>query len=201
MIHKVNDVELLYDSSKILYEKIIKQQADDIINNLKKSVEILKNNWKGIDAGVQINSIISVHNNIVKIRNYLAKLAYDSSIVAANYREIQRISRPTLQSFLKINIDELPPIDEYQDYRDMIDINKEVMEAKIILENTNRVYDDFKNNVYVKYNEIIDNWCLGPGRDNANNAFNEFISQSNTNKQILSEVSISIEKALGNYNL
>ena len=201
MIHKVNDVELLYQQSKDLYERIIREEADEIISNLKASTEVLKNNWKGIDAGVQINNIVNVHNELVRIRNYLAKLAGDSSLVAVNYREIQRINRGSLEALSKINTNELVLMNEYVDNRDTIDIEPDAINGKKLLDIATADYDEFKKNVSVRYNELMDNWQSGPGRDNATEAFNRFMTYADKYKLTLMNVSQSISIALKNYNI
>ena len=85
-----------------LYEVVVKEQADGIIADLNSAINTLKETWKGVDAGVQINNVVDVYNGMAAVRNALAGLAKDSSVVAANYRDIQRLN--------SASIDELEPI-------------------------------------------------------------------------------------------
>lgn len=201
MVHEVNDVELLYQQSKNLYDVIVREQADNIINKLKNAKEILQENWKGIDAGIQINDIVNVHNKLVEIRNTLANLAKDSSIVASNYREIQKIANVGLESLAAIQINDLSTLPEYVDNRDTIDIETDVLKGKQELDVAISNYDDFKNNVIKRYNEIMDNWQAGTGRDNANMAFHDFIDSAKEYKDTLANVSTSIANAIKNYQI
>ena len=87
MNHKVNNVQQLHMSAKELYDNIVvggDASADTIIGNLVSAIENLKQNWKGVDAGLKIQELIKVHNEMVTVRNALAQLAFDSSKVAAN---------------------------------------------------------------------------------------------------------------------
>lgn len=202
MNHKVNDVEQLYTDSKNLYTNVVQEQADGIIDNLSSAINTLKNSWKGVDAGVQINNVVDVYNGMVSIRNALAVLAKDSSTVAAGYRDIQRLNSASIGVLAPIVIDGTKvPMEAYSDNRDTIDITPEAVGGKTRLDATNDAYDSFKNAVNIHYNAIMDNWQAGPGRNNAEGAFAEFMSNANKYKQTLEEVSRSIATALSNYQL
>ena len=192
MNHKVNDVQQLYTDARNLYNVVVKDQADSIIADLGSAIAILKNSWKGVDAGVQINSVIDA----------LAGLAKDSSAVAVNYRDIQRLNSASIDALAPIEIDaSIPPMEAYQDVRDTIDISTEAVSGKSKLDSTNDSYDAFRTAVDRYYNAIMENWQAGPGRNNAEGAFAEFMSNANKYKQILEDVSKSITTALSNYQL
>ena len=72
MNHKVNSVQSLYDDAKDLYTRCVEGKADTLINGLSYAVTTLKNTWEGIDAGVQIQNVIDVHNGLVVLRNSLS---------------------------------------------------------------------------------------------------------------------------------
>ena len=202
MNHKVNDVEQLYVDSKNLYTHVVQEQADSIIDNLASAINTLKNSWKGVDAGVQINNVVDVYNGMTSIRNALAVLAKDSSTVAAGYRDIQRLNSANIGALAPIVIDGTKaPMEAYSDSRDTIDITPEAVAGKTKLDATNDAYDSFKNAVSMHYNAIMDNWQAGPGRNNAEGAFSEFMANANKYKQTLEEVSRSIATALSNYQL
>ena len=202
MNHKVNDVQQLYTDARNLYNVVVKDQADSIIADLGSAIAILKNSWKGVDAGVQINSVIDVYNGMANVRNALAGLAKDSSAVAVNYRDIQRLNSASIDALAPIEIDaSIPPMEAYQDVRDTIDISTEAVSGKSKLDSTNDSYDAFRTAVDRYYNAIMENWQAGPGRNNAEGAFAEFMSNANKYKQILEDVSKSITTALSNYQL
>lgn len=202
MNHKVNDVEQLYIDAKNLYTQVVQEQADGIIDALNSAINTLKNSWKGADAGVQINNVVDVYNGMVSIRNALAVLAKDSSTVAAGYRDIQRLNSANIGALTPITIDGTKVrMEPYTDTRDTIDITPEAVGGKSKLDSTNDSYDSFKNAVDMHYNAIMDNWQAGPGRNNAEGAFSEFMSNANKYKQTLEEVSRSIATALSNYQL
>ena len=63
--HVVTSVQNLQDSACSLYNNIVEggeDSASSIITYLNDAITNLKNNWKGADAGVQINNVITVHN-------------------------------------------------------------------------------------------------------------------------------------------
>ena len=202
MDHKVNDVEQLYTDAKNLYTIVVGDKADSIIDNLASAINTLKNSWKGVDAGVQINNVVDVYNGMVSIRNALAVLAKDSSIVAVGYRGIQRLNSANIDALSPITIENTKvPMEAYVDTRDTIDITSEAVNGKSKLDTVNDAYDSFKNAVNSYYNAIMENWLVGPGRNNCEGAFNEFMANANKYKQTLEDVSQSIGTALSNYQL
>ena len=90
------------------------------------------------------------------------------------------------------------PMEPYSDNRDTIDITPEAVNGKNKLDSTNDSYEAFKTAVDRQYNAIMDNWQAGPGRNNAEGAFSEFMSNANKYKQTLEDVSGSIVTALSN---
>ena len=202
MNHKVQNVQQLYDDAKQLYENVVCGKADDIINKLNEAINILKNSWEGKDAGVQINNVVDVYNGMTKVRNALAVLSRDSSTIASKYREIQNANRANLGNLQVITIEgEKNPIEPYSDERDTINITPEAMNGKVALDNVNDRYEEFKSEVNRYYDAIMGNWQVGAGRENAENAFAEFMTNSNKYKEILEAVSNSITDALKNYQI
>ncbi len=200
MNHKVIDVQQLYEDSVSLYENVVCNKAETIIDSLGKAINTLKNTWEGADAGVQINNVVDVYNSMTKIRNALAGLARDSSFVAAKYREIQNANRAGLQDLSAVNISgEKSQMEPYSDSRDTINITSDALGAKTLLDTVNSMFDEFKTEVNRHYEEIMSNWQQGTGRQNADSAFNEFMESSTKYKEILENVSNSIAEALRNY--
>ena len=202
MNHKVNDVGQLYEDARTLYEVVVKEQADGIIDGLNAAIATLKNAWKGVDAGVQINNVVDVYNGMANVRNALANLAKDSSTVASNYREIQRLNSANIDALRPIEVERIvQPMEAYEDRRDTIDITPEAVNGRSKLDAANDSYETFKTAVDRQYNAIMDNWQAGPGRNNAEGAFSEFMANAKKYKQTLEDVSASITTALSNYQL
>ncbi len=202
MDHKVNNVQQLYDDAKSLYDNVVTNKADVIINNLNQAITTLKNSWEGRDAGVQINNVVDVYNGMTKVRNALAELATDSSAVASKYREIQNANRANFETLMPLTTEnEVAPMEPYEDDRDTINITADAMNGKSLLDNVNNQYEEFKANVRTHYENIMNNWQVGTGRDRAENAFADFMASSDKYKTILEEVSQSIADALKNYTI
>lgn len=202
MNHKVNNVQGLYSSANDLYNIIVVSgdaSADSILHNLHDGIDNLKNNWKGIDAGKKIQEVTTVHNEMVKVRNALAKLSYDSSVVATQYREIQNANGAGLEYFSPIKIEPAKVLPEHVDNADTVDIVPAAEAGKIAIDTANTDLDTFIQNVTLKYNEIMDNWTAGTGRDSAQSAFDEFVSNARKYKDILTDTSDHITAALKNY--
>ena len=200
MDHRVTDVQLLYDDAVALYNDVVCNKADTIIDNLKKAIDTLEKCWEGVDAAVQINHVIDVHNAMAKVRNALAGLSRDSSYVASKYREIQNANRAGLQALEPVTVGgEKTKMDPYVDDRDTINITSDAEQGKMLLDTVNNMYDEFAAEVNRYYSNIMSNWQMGTGRDNAESAFEEFIEGSKKYKAILEGVSQSITEALRNY--
>lgn len=197
---KVENVWQLYDDALRLYKNVVLEDGNAIIMYLYQGIEILKKSWQGIDAGVQIQNVINVYNAMVNIRNILANLAKDSSIIACNYRLIQKANGGNLDDLYPISVDFIRGMDNYTDTRDMISITIEAREGQSKLEAANFMVDQFINNVRSSYDSIMNNWQVGNGRDMALYAFNDFMKKSEEYQQTLNEVSKNISASLDNYD-
>lgn len=203
--HKVNSVTNLYNDAKRLYDSYVvgsgEDSADTVLLNLGQGIETLKNSWKGIDAGVQINSVIKIYNAMVVVRNALAQLAVDSSTVAANYRAIQMSNAASMDALNPLTFDARTVMSEYTDTADTIDITPEANNGKNKIDAAITNLDSFTVAVRGVYDNIMNNWQSGTGRDNAVQAFESFNNSVNDYKQVLAEVSTSVTTALRNYGL
>ncbi len=202
MNHKVQNVEDLYYDAQHLYNNVVcgvPTGADGMLRDLSQAVEVLKNNWKGADAGVKIQEIISVHNELIEVRNALALLARDSSKVASNYRRIQLENGAPFGELLPINVTEKTNLENYVDNADTIDINPEAELGKNLVDNVRDAIDGFILDSRKTKDDILGNWQVGTGRNNADEAFYKFESNAKKNKDKLLDVSVNITKALQNY--
>ena len=75
------------------------------------------------------------------------------------------------------------------------------MNGKNTLDEVNNLFEDFITEVRKSYDNIMNNWQIGTGRENAVTAFSEFMSSSDKYKETLLEVSQSITDALKNYTM
>ena len=203
MDHKVANVQQLHDDAMYLYNNLVvggENSADYILNNLSQSVDNLKSNWKGRDAGVRIQEIIEVHNAMVTVRNALAQLSSDSSRVAVNYRNIQIANGAGLDELAVINFDTKSRLAGHTDTADTIDINPQAEIGRNLIDGANNALDTFRVEVKARYDDIMGNWTVGSGRNAAKDAFDSFSANVNKYKETLTEVSSNITKALQNYN-
>ena len=202
MDHQIRELSALYDSSIKLYNDAVKSKADSIITNLNSAINTLKNSWKGKDAGVQINNVVTVYNEMAKIRNVLADLAKRSSTVAADYYELLRLNGASVPSAAPVSIDgEKPEMPEYEDIRDTIDITTEAVNGKSLLDSVIDQYDSFASAAFSYHDQIMGEWLKGPDREKTEGLFEEFRSNAEKYKKILAEVSESINTALKNYKM
>ena len=202
MNHKVENVEELYLNAQHLYNNVVcgdTTGADGMLRNLSQAVEILKNNWKGADAGVKIQEIITVYNELIEVRNALALLARDSSKVASNYRRIQLENGAPLGELQALNVSEKTEKESYSDNADTIDINPEADNGRKLVDEVRDAIDGFIIDSKKTKDDILGNWQIGTGRNDADEAFNKFESNAKKNKDKLLDVSTNITRALQNY--
>ena len=202
MNHKVNNVEELFFSAQHLYNNIVcgvPSGADGMLADLAQAVDVLENNWKGADAGEKIQEIVSVHNELVEVRNALALLARDSSSVASNYRRIQLENGAHFGELQALNVSEKVDLPDYVDTADTIDINPEADLGRSLVDNVRDSIDNFILDSKKIKEDILGNWQVGTGRNNADDAFLKFEGNAKKNKDKLLDVSVNITKALQNY--
>ena len=207
MNHKVNSVADLYTSSVDLYNKVVvgtnDTSAASIERNLREGIEALKNSWQGMDAGTQINNVVTVYNAIAMIKNLLAGLTVRTSKIASDYRSIQRANGANNLEELMVLREEDPDtkMGEYSDTRDTVNITQDAVNGKNKIDAAVAGMDGFLTEVKKYFDDIMGNWTMGPRREEAQQAFDEFIAKAPTYKNLLTEVSQSIATALQNYGM
>ena len=138
MNHKVLNVSELHRYAKELFDRSVvgsgDSSADMIISNLDEGIQILKNTWKGKDAGVQIQNVVSVYNGMVALRNELSILAASTTKIAADYREIQNMNGVRGESLTTVSADSKTTMDDYSDTRDTVDITAEANNGRMKIE-------------------------------------------------------------------
>ena len=203
--HRVNSVQTLHDDSFALFNNVVvggnEYSSDSIINNLGAGIANLKNTWKGKDAGVQIENVVKVYNAMVGIRETLATLAGMSSQIAANYRDIQNSNGAGLESFGIVQADSKSAMEDYVDNADTINITAEANTGKSKIDAANNCIDQFTQEARKYYNNIMQNWTAGSQRDELIQRFETFLSNSNSYKETLNQVSDSVTTAIRNYGL
>ena len=205
MKHNVNSVQTLHDDAYGLYNNVViggnEYSSDTIIANLNTGIEILKNTWKGKDAGVQIEDVVRVHNAMVEIREDLADIASITSRIAADYREIQNSNGAGLESFSVITPDSRTKLPDYTDAEDTINIVPEANNGKVKIDIVVNAMDQFISQAKRYYSNIMQNWTAGTDREELVARFETFLSNSNSYKETLNSVSEGIKTALANYGL
>ena len=205
MNHKVLNVSELHRYAKELFDRSVvgggDSSADTIISNLGEGIQILKNTWKGKDAGVQIQNVVTVYNGMVALRNELAVLAASTTKIAADYREIQNMNGVRGESLTTVSADSKTVMDDYSDTRDTVDITAEANNGRMKIESAKNGLERFEVEVRNSLTEIMNNWQAGSGRDKAVELFDGFQSQVGKYKTVLGEVSQSIATAIQNYSL
>ena len=205
MNHKVLNVSELHRYAKELFDRSVvgggDSSADTIISNLGEGIQILKNTWKGKDAGVQIQNVVSVYNGMVALRNELSVLAASTTKIAADYREIQNMNGVRGESLTTVSADSKTVMDDYSDTRDTVDITAEANNGRMKIESAKNGLERFEVEVRNSLTEIMNNWQAGSGRDKAVELFDGFQSQVGKYKTVLGEVSQSIATAIQNYSL
>ena len=90
---------------------------------------------------------------------------------------------------------------EYTDTRDTVNITQAAVNGKNKIDAANGAMDEFIAKVKTSFNEIMQNWVAGPSRNEAQQAFDDFMSKVPRYKQTLEEVSKSVTTALQNYGM
>ena len=198
--HGIKNVEDLYMDSRELYNTSVMSKADSIIGDLTSAINNLRENWKGADAGVNITDVIEICREITEVRNRLADLARDANAIAVMYRKIQEGNRA--------NLGDLPPVstvsrelykNDYSDTADTIYIRPEAAVGKESIGTAAKDIQAFVDSARLYKNKILDNWYMGPGRNQADDAFDAFDKSSKVKQAQLEEVAQIVGKAVDSY--
>ena len=203
MNHSVSSVEELYEDAKSLMElcdSTSESGASAIINNLDSAIDVLKNNWEGKDAAVQIQNLIEVRNIVANLRNELAKLATAASKIASLYRSVQVIAGSGEGELSPLEGFPVSTLDNYEDERDTIKINANAHEALSYISGASVSLSGFAGQVQTYYNAILNNWTAGVTRDVIQSVFDTFISNVKSYQSVLSTVSSTVSNAINRYS-
>ena len=88
---------------------------------------------------------------------------------------------------------------DHVDTADTIDINPEADLGRSLVDNVRDSIDNFILDSKKIKDDILGNWQVGTGRNNADDAFEKFEGNAKKNKDKLLDVSSNITKALQNY--
>ena len=116
------------------------------------------------------------------------------------YRKIQEGNRA--------NLGDLPPIstvsrelykNDYSDTADTIYIRPEAVVGKDSIGTAAKDIQAFVDSARLYKNKILDNWYMGPGRNQADDAFDAFDKSSKAKQAKLEEVANIVGKAIDSY--
>jgi len=199
MDQSIENLDSLYDSTVNIHSNILGQTGEHILEDLYNAINNLKNNWHGRDAGVQIQGLTTVYNEFIDIYNDLQFISVGMSKVCRNYRNIQIAYKTQKEEKNVLTHNEKEHMPNHVDADDRIDINVAVKNSVNMLENAISSYEDFMNKNKMTYNDIINNWTIGYGRDKLLDLYDSFFNREEVYKKGLNTVTNSIRTALDNY--
>lgn len=202
--HEIKSLNDMYSAGEELLRLAVNSDdvsADSILATLNSGIEILKEDWKGLDAGVQINSVVKAYNAMIDLRNALAKLAVKSMDVVVSYRETQNFNAASGGEFARAQFDSKTKLPEYSDTTDAVKISTNSNNGKTKIDDALNAIAIFTNKVNTEYAKLESNWINGPGRQNLFDDYNDYKSVLVKYQSVLAEVSQNITVAIQNYGL
>ena len=199
MDQSIENLDSLYDNTVNIYSNILGQTGEHILENINGAINDLKTNWHGRDAGVQIQGLTTVYNEFIDIYNNLELISVGMSKICRNYRNIQVAFKTQKEEKNILTYNKKTHMLDYTDTDDRIDINEEVKNSVSKLESAISSYDSFMKQNKMMYDNIINNWTTGYGRDKLLDLYDSFFSKEEVYKEGLNIVTNSIKTALDNY--
>ncbi len=201
MIHSINSIGVLYNDTITAKNKIVDGTAVDILSCLGKSIEILKNNWHGIDAGKQIQKLVFAYNKMVEVRNHLDLICAGLTKILKGYEKmIITFDSKKEESYIRLRYEPLKILEDYYDSSDLIDINASVLESIKFINKAKSALDIFVTETNNFHNAVLSNWLEGPGRDQFEYRFNLFLKSLEKFKENFMNSSSDINTAFENYS-
>ena len=201
MNHKVENIELLYNDAKGLLDNVVLGTADDVMSTLEAGIDNLKTNWHGADATVNINDLIKVYNGLSEIRNALAELAVNSSLVAKTYQDIQINNGASVAPLSELSYTKKSGLETYSDSTPGVSIVPTANEGKGKVDSAKSSFESFVEEAKSAYDKIMNNWTVGgETRAAAESAFTTFNNEVNNYISVMTDVSTNITNALSNYD-
>ena len=199
MDQSIENLDSLYDNTVNIYSNILGQTGEHILENINGAINDLKTNWHGRDAGVQIQGLTTVYNEFIDIYNNLELISVGMSKICRNYRNIQVAFKTQKEEKNILTYNKKTHMLDYTDTDDRIDINEKVKNSVSKLESAISSYDSFMKQNKMMYDNIINNWTTGYGRDKLLDLYDSFFSKEEVYKEGLNIVTNSIKTALDNY--
>lgn len=202
--YDLDSKEELYATARdLLYDVVMggPASADSILNDLKMAINNLKENWKGKDAGIRIQQLIDVYNQMIVLRKDIGGFAVDAGNVVLIYSSIQGANGAQGDGFTKLGFDEKTVEQPYSDLSDAVKINSMAAVAKRSIDSACNSLSTFKTNFDNKYLTMAGNWRKGPGRVKAEALYDNLEAKVSNFQSTLMDVSNELDKALKNYSI
>ncbi len=194
---KFKNYDEAYSQTEKVY-KSIQKDGTDIVLNLKKICDGLKEKWHGEDAPIHINALANIQSNLKKyFTSSVSMIVEVSDRVVAIQKTAEAISNyNNVGANLK---DEFDGTDDSEEALSKRSYKLESLKDEYdLLDNTIVDFVKFKNAYAVDFENFFDNWEDDPRKERIEGIFDDFISKLDEYLQTMDSVRQELGKAVVN---
>ena len=191
------DLDLGYEQCREIYS-LIKNEGANLLSNIKYACDGLRIHWKGTDATLHINQLVSVYDGV---DTFVTETGNDMSFATEKIIEVQEVRRANGASgrvgdpLSKVERSETPAkVDDTSEYYCMPEASNEL---KLLIQICEQ-FDTFTDRIRTSSNEMLQNWTSGNERDKVVRNFSKFEEDSVEYKRLITESKDALEKAIAN---
>ena len=194
---KFNNYDEAYNQTDKVYQSI-QNDGTDIVLNLKKICDSLKEKWHGEDAPIHINALANIQANLKKyFTSSVSMICEVSDRVIAIQKTASEISHyNNVGAKLK---DEFDGTDDSEEALSKRSYKLESLKDEYdLLDSTITDFIKFKNAYAVDFEDFFDNWQDDPRKERIEGIFEDFIGKLDEYLQTMESVRIELGKAVIN---
>jgi len=183
---KFKDFDKAYEQTEKIY-KLIQNEGNTIVKNIDKICLTLKDKWKSQDAPIHINNLIAIQNNLKKYFIVSTNMIVEVSNRVIDIQEaIHSINGVgTVGDLLKDDFEGTKDGEEEIEKKSYI--VESLIEEYNLLDETCTIFNTFKNQYSLFFEEFFDNWKDDPKKLKIEEKFNEFIALLDSYQKVLEE--------------
>lgn len=182
------DLDGAYEKIREL-DVITTKEGIELETNLKTLIGNLRNHWKGNDANIHINNLMTVCRGLHTLIDEINSINHNASESVIKVQEVRNMNGANgnvggvipLQERETLVFEQLDPTIEY--YLDPVNSASDYNS----LANVCDMFDSFCKDIYRCKEELLSNWVSGSDHEKAVAAFSEFESNVASYRQSLNK--------------
>lgn len=195
----VTNPDTAYASCQSL-NNLVRTSGNTLLENLQSNIANLKRHWKGSDATLHINNLISLYEALGSLAKSSANITAEAGNAIVALQEVRRSNGAACMvgerlSAAGIEVGAIAKCEETTEYycepgSTTTDYNQ--------LDQISNDFKTFKSNFITDKESLMSNWLEGMNRAGALKCFDDFITNSETYSKYITDALTNLNTAISN---